>query len=247
MNELLNDELIAEVAANIVGVIDLCNSHAVHAIAGDRANYRSVEFCDGDAIALAAYYRQLGLAGLYIADLDAIIDGAMQVTILDALCTASRGEVLVDMGWTGDESQPTRDAVAALAEKHPSSLWIAASESMRSKEALAELAAIVSPTNVLLGLDYRRGALVARTGDEQVWVRAATALDCRGFVILDLASVGTNAGPATIETCRRVKQASPHRRVYSGGGVRTAADVRLLAENGCDRCLVATALHPRVR
>jgi phosphoribosylformimino-5-aminoimidazole carboxamide ribotide isomerase len=244
----LNDLLSAEVITRIIGVIDLFGGRAVHAIAGDRDHYRPVEVCGGDPNTLAAQYGKLGAAGLYIADLDAITGGDIQVAAINSICRSADDDVvLIDVGWTGSEDAQTREAISKLALAHQSSLWIAATESAQSCEALGELAELVSPDRVLLGLDYRGKDLTAVDHAEHVWVDRATQLGCCGAVILDLATVGTSVGPATIDVCERVRRLAPTLTLYSGGGIRSAADVRSLIQAGCDECLVATALHRCIR
>ena len=61
-------------------------------------------------------------------------------------------------------------------------------------------------------------------------------------ILLTLLQVGTGAGP-DLETLRAARAAFPHVRLVAGGGVRTPADLRALAEAGADGVLVATALH----
>ena len=69
---------IASVAGmRVVGVIDLKDGTAVHAVRGERERYRPVSSViagdDGDPLALARAFRsELGLDDLYVADLDAI-------------------------------------------------------------------------------------------------------------------------------------------------------------------------------
>jgi phosphoribosylformimino-5-aminoimidazole carboxamide ribotide isomerase len=239
LNDLLSDDILAK----LVGVIDLRDGHAVHAIAGDRDHYQSVDICGGDPVFLAEHYRQLGVTDLYVADLDAIIDGKIQVEAIEAVCrSVAAGRTLIDLGWTGREHRDSCDAIAALTDRHANVCWIAATESAETVAALAELAELISAERVFLGLDYRKGQLLGSTGEAE-WIRAAAELGCCGVVILDLASVGTAAGPSTMEICWRAKRLAPRLSVVSGGGIRTAQDVNQLIEAGCDRCLVATALQ----
>lgn len=239
MNDLLSDDVLA----NLVGVIDLRHGQAVHAIAGDRDHYQNVQICGGDPVVLTEHYRDLGVTDLYVADLDAIIDGKIQVEEIEAVCRrVAEGRTLIDIGWTGSESRASCDAIAVLTNRHANVYWIAATESLGTVDNLAEIAEIVTPQRVFLGLDFRNDQLLG-SRDEAEWTLAATELGCCGVVVLDLSSVGTGAGPSTIEICRRVKRLAPKLSVVSGGGIRTAHDVSELIEAGCDRCLVATALQ----
>ena len=241
----MNEFLSAQIIDQIIGVIDLRHGRAVHALAGDRAHYRPVGICGGNPLTLASQYRSLGATALYIADLDSISGGDLQSAAIDAICRSTlETEMMADVGWTGDEGKDVREAVVQLARTHRCIGWIAATESMRSLGSLAKLTELVAPNRVFLGLDYRDGQLIAADADEDAWVRQAAQLGCRGAVILDIANVGSSRGPTTIDICRRVKQLAPTLSLCSGGGIRSAQDVGLLIQAGCDRCLVATALHP---
>ena len=84
--------LLVHFAVRIIGVVDLLAGRAVHARAGQRETYRPVTSVagtaieSGDALALArSYVARLGLTELYAADLDAIMGGASQDTLVAAL------------------------------------------------------------------------------------------------------------------------------------------------------------------
>lgn len=235
--------LTAEVCPRLIGVIDLLDGRAVHAIAGNRSQYHPVEFCQGDPQVLQQHYARLGIGKLYIADLNSITRGEIDFETLDAVCSSTEAtEVLIDIGWKCEDADKTA-AVERLSSRHPATTWIACTESAMSLSALDALAALVGAPRVLLGLDYRSGELIARVSDEADWIEHALQLGCGGAVILDLSSVGTSRGPSTTETCQRVRRLAPEWRIHSGGGIRSTSDVRMLAEAGCDRCLVGTALY----
>ena len=103
---------------NMVGVIDLLGGKAVHAIAGERAKYKPVSFCDGDAGKLLQYYQRLGIRSFYIADLDSIGGGQLQAGLLQELGAHVDGDLLVDPGWSGSESYEMLEFIGELADGH---------------------------------------------------------------------------------------------------------------------------------
>lgn len=238
----MNDLLAADIVAKLFGVIDLRQGQAVHAIAGDRDRYQPVHLCDGHPDVLVAHYRRLGVTDLYVADLDGIIEGDVQIEAVEAVCDCAEGRMLIDIGWNGTTNDRSREAVSSLSVRYPNVCWIAATESLEDVSDLAEMADLVTPQRVYLGLDYKNQQLLGQV-DETVWIEAAVDLGCRGAVLLDLATVGTGGGPSTREMCRRVQRAGPVLSLISGGGIRTAQDVQDLVNWGCDGCLVATALQ----
>lgn len=75
------------------------------------------------------------------------------------------------------------------------------------------------------------------------WVEHANSLGIRRMLVLDIAAVGKRVGTMTARVCCNIKQANPEFSIWSGGGIRNAADANQLILQGCDRCLVATALQ----
>jgi len=75
------------------------------------------------------------------------------------------------------------------------------------------------------------------------WVDHASTLGIHRMVILDIATVGKQVGTVTGDMCRSIKQANPNFSIWSGGGIRHASDANQLIQQGCERCLVATALQ----
>lgn len=244
----MNDSAISslltpELLPSIIGVIDLQRGIAVHGIAGNRNDYRAVDFCDGSPIELARYYRGLGLARLYVADLDAILGHDVQVTRLDETIAAFGGdEVILDSGWTGNGHA---DSIASLASRYAGLRFIAATETASSIDAIGQMAQTLSPDRILLGLDYRDGNAVDQTTETSNWLDEADRCHVNGVLVLDVAAVGTASGVVTQTICQRIADQHPRFRIYSGGGIRSATDVKQLIDAGCHGCLIATALHPR--
>lgn len=249
----------------LVGVIDLLAGQAVHAIAGQRAGYRQVSCCDGDAVKLVQYYLGLGIRSFYIADLDAICGKQLQATLLNALVSETDGDVIVDAGWSGSESDACLKEICRLVESHSDLGVIAATETANSPEALDRLVERVSADRIWLGLDFRSGELLvsrqlrdqrfdaeAELGadvhgdfcvDADAWIAHAMAMQIHRLVVLDIAAVGKTAGPVTAEMCCKIRAANPSLTIWSGGGIRDASDAVQLMQQGCERCLVATAMQ----
>lgn len=232
------------IADRIIGVIDLKAGRAVHAIAGRRDQYAPLAYCDGDPVSLALHYRSVGVSRLYLADLDAITGNAIQCDSIRDVCAQSgAAEILLDIGWHGDATDRI-NYVATIANSFHNVFWIVATESAQSTDAFGKLAQLVTAERVFLGLDYQGGQPLGKVIDETSLIEQVAKANGGGVVILDLASVGMSHGPVTGAICSRVKNVAPKLAIYSGGGIRTIADAQALFDAGCDRCLVATALHP---
>jgi phosphoribosylformimino-5-aminoimidazole carboxamide ribotide isomerase len=230
----------------VVGVIDLKDGTAVHAVRGERERYRPVHSViagdDGDPLALARAFRsELGLDELYVADLDAIGGGSGHAALLAALAREAR--VMVDAGV----SEPA--AARALLELGAHRV-IVGTETLPRAAALERLLAEAPDGGLILSVDLRDG----RTLSPDPQLAGLPALDAvarlhrpglREAIVLDLARVGSGAGP-DVALIAEIRVAFPDLELLAGGGVRDVEDLRALDAAGAGGALVATALHSGV-
>jgi HisA/HisF family protein len=227
----------------VVPVIDLKDGTAVHAVRGERERYRPVSSSiggeDGDALALArGFGAELGLDELYVADLDAIGGGSANTALLAALAAEAR--VMVDAGV----SEPA--AARALLDLGAHRV-IVGSETLPSAAALEHLLAELPDGVLILSIDLREGSLLSPDPE----LAGLPALDAvarlhrpslREAIVLDLARVGSGAGP-DVGLIGEIHAAFPDLELLAGGGVRDVEDLRALDDAGAAGALVATALH----
>jgi uncharacterized protein related to proFAR isomerase len=251
----------------VVGVIDLKDGTAVHAVRGERERYRPVSGViggeDGDALTLARGLREeLGLEEIYVADLDAIVGGSERAgrgdraaeseraaggdrvarsghdALLRALAAEAR--LMVDAGVT----EPA--AARALLDLGARRV-IVGTETLSGPDALDRLLTELPAGAVILSVDLRDGR--ALSPDAQL--AGLPALDAfahlhraglREAIVLDLARVGSGAGP-DVGLIAEIHAAFPDLELLAGGGVRDVADLRALDAAGAAGALVATALH----
>ena len=214
----------------MVGVIDLKDGTAVHAVRGERERYRPV----GDPLSLARRFR---LEELYVADLDAIAGAGDNDAVIRALAREAR--IMVDAGV----SEPGR--AQALLELGVHRV-VVGTETLADADALGRLL-----PEAVLSVDLREG----HTLSPDPRLAGLHALDAvallhrpglREVIILDLARVGSGAGP-DVAAIAEIHAAFPELELLAGGGVRDAADLRALADAGAAGALVATALHRGVK
>ena len=226
-------------------MLDLRRGLAVHAVAGQRERYRPAsivavpELGSGDAVALAnAYITIFGLSELYVADLDAILDRNPQSPLVRAIARLD-ATLWLDTGVrTIDEA---RAAVADGAHRVVIGL-----ETLPSFDTLQSIVGEIGCERAVFSLDLRNGIpmasmpLLRQQSPEDV-VRQATDAGAGSVIVLDLARVGTGAGP-DLDLIERIRTATPDVRLIAGGGVRGIEDVIRLEQSGCHGVLVATAL-----
>jgi phosphoribosylformimino-5-aminoimidazole carboxamide ribotide isomerase len=233
----------------LIPVIDLARGQAVHARGGDRKRYRPVSSVlapgsKGDAAALARAYRvTLGATHCYVADVDAIEGRALQAGLIAALADRVTGfgpGLMVDAGIS----------TAARAREvfgRGASQIIVGLESLADFAAFEAIVAVAPAGRVVFSLDLRGGQPIVGPGFDSdlaptELARQAVELGAAAVLVIDLAAVGSGAGPWHLDLVRTLKQ-SLGTPVYAAGGVRSREDVRLLRATGCDGVLVATALH----
>jgi phosphoribosylformimino-5-aminoimidazole carboxamide ribotide isomerase len=226
----------------LIPVLDLMHGQVVRAVRGERQHYQPLRsrLCAGsDPVDLArALLRHTGCDRLYLADLDALLGGAVQREALHRLLAALPGVRLwLDAGW--------RDPAAARA------LWaelgpagdaidpVYASEALRDPAALRDAFAPEDPlaARALLSLD-RRGS--ERLDPAGCWERPA----CwpRRVIVMTLERVGSDAGP-DLATLAALRPRAPGSTFFGAGGVRQADDLHAAAQAGAAGWLVASALH----
>lgn len=228
----------------IYPVIDLKGGVAVRGVGGDRARYRPVQSLLASSprpLAVARAFRaRFGLERLYVADLDAIAGAPPSTEVLQALALDGF-RLLVDAGC-----RSAADALSLLelgAEE-----VIAPLETLPGPSALADIVKAAGASRVVFSLDMKGGTLL---GEPEAWpaeeavgvAREAHRRGARRVLVLDLAMVGSGAGPGHLDLIRTLRCQLPDIDVLAGGGVRSCDDLGALAAAGASAALVASALH----
>lgn len=233
----------------ILPVIDIRGGKVVHGVAGKRAAYRPVvsrlaASADPSRVAKALCER-VGVTDLYIADLDAIAGSDPDWDSYQEI-----GQ-FVDSLWidAGVGSAVMADSI--LTHGGPGCRCIIALETLpklRTLECIAAQVGFADSRRLVFSLDLRdsvpvtRDPAIARMSCEEI-VGFAVSLGINSIIVLDVAEVGRSQGGATRELCQTLRTRHPEIQIVSGGGVRDLGDVARFADAGCDRVLVATALH----
>ena len=228
----------------ILPVLDLLKGVVVRGVAGKRSEYRPVvsrltEAVDALSVA-RAFREQLGIARLYVADLDAILHQWPNLEIYRTL--AGEGfELLVDAGY--------RDITAAerVIDSGATKVIIGL-ETWPGPIELTQLCHQLGTARVIFSLDLMRGAPVGQleswgTADPFAIGCQAVACGLTEMIVLDVAQVGVGNGITTAALCRRLQERFPELAIITGGGVRNAEDLQELAKNGVSGVLIASALH----
>lgn len=218
----------------VIPVLDLRHGRVVRARKGERASYAPIatplaKGSHPDAVA-RGLIEAWPAATLYVADLDAIMDGAApDLAALESITRACPGITLwVDAGFS--------DA-ACVAGFLASGLGrpVLGSESQSDAGLLGRLG-----DGAVLSLDSRgteRLGPEALHDDPSLWPRDVIAMT--------LARVGAGAGP-DLPGLSRLRDKAPDARLHAAGGVRGIDDLLALRGAGLAGALVASALHDGV-
>ncbi|MCM2369741.1 HisA/HisF-related TIM barrel protein [Aporhodopirellula aestuarii] len=240
-------------AANLIGVVDLKAGVAVHAIAGNREHYRAVSPlwrnalpANGNPLALVDWYRRYSIRRFYLADIDALTGGEIQREVIAALlANCLPGERwMIDVGLNANGIDKTLRWMSSCATSPRAVDWIIASESAESTRMIERVSETLDPETLILGVDFRDGRFIGPNSDLDQWLRIASQSGLRRAVVLDVATVGTDRGPAAAGLCRTLSQRYRGWQWISGGGCRSPQDVAAFLNAGCDGCLMASALLP---
>jgi phosphoribosylformimino-5-aminoimidazole carboxamide ribotide isomerase len=228
----------------IFPVLDLMKGIVVRGVAGQRESYQPVQSVltkSHDPLEVAeAFQTQLDLNAFYVADLDAILFGQPQLSILHQLAAAYPG-LWLDCGIRSPMDIPgpleTQDVKFVLGL-----------ETIQGPRTLRELCKNLGPERIVFSLDLKAGLPL---GNLDTWISpspgeiAQEAIDSglKNLIVLDLAQVGVGAGVSTLPLCRRIKESDPGIQVVTGGGIRHVEDLISLEQSQIDGALIASALH----
>ncbi|MEM3379096.1 MAG: HisA/HisF-related TIM barrel protein [Candidatus Bathyarchaeia archaeon] len=226
----------------VIPVIDILGGKVVHAVRGRRKEYqplKSILCASTDPLDVAAAFRKLGFSELYVADLDAILGGKMNLSILRSIVEETGLELMVDAGVDNLEK------AERLLENHASKIIIG-TETLPTINLVAEAVRLFGNKKVIVSLDLMNGQVLSRLDtavpmSPMALLQALQQAGASQVIVLDLARVGSGEGV----NMRFIEDALKnfHGRIFVGGGLRNIDDLIELEKIGVAGVLVATALH----
>jgi phosphoribosylformimino-5-aminoimidazole carboxamide ribotide isomerase len=236
----------------LIPVLDVMNGQVVHAVGGQRDEYRPIvsKLTDStEPVEVAkALLAATGANELYVADLDAIRqrDGISRAVVW--LLHEVGVPIWVDSGLSGSES--STDLRISRWTQHVLPLETAGGQG--GLQGFVAMAQAMNP--MAFSIDLKAGELLgrwwrewgARTRQDAIGVaRTAVRYGLRTLIVLDLARVGTGQGSGTESLLGAIRAELPEIELIAGGGVRNWDDIDRLGAAGADAVLVASALHDR--
>ena len=141
----------------VVPVIDLKEGQVVHAIAGERDQYRPVNSCltEGSSpFAIAKAFRNLGFESVYVADLDAITRIGNNMPAYEEICAAGLSIWL--------DSAVVDAATALKAIESGIAKIVVGLESVSRPTQVADVLQAVGNSNMIVSLDMKHGVVLSQ-------------------------------------------------------------------------------------
>jgi len=225
----------------LIPVIDLMQGVVVRGVMGNRSHYRPIvsTLCQGAAPTdvARALLKVAGAGVMYVADLDALQGGAVQIDT----CRALLGIDGVDELWLDaafDDVARARSVLSELRDAGGRVRPVFGTESLRDAAALRVLAAEAVALRAVLSLDRRDGQPMDPSG---AWAQPDCWPDT--VVMMTLERVGAASGPDLATLTSLMRSARPGTRWIGAGGLRDVDDAVRADRAGAAGWLVASALH----
>ncbi len=226
----------------IIPVLDILNGVAVHAMRGERREYRplrSVLCASSDPLDIALVFKSFGFSELYVADLDAILGKRGNFALYRQIIAEADLDLMIDAGINNIEK------ARKVLETGVSDIIIG-TETLKNLGFVKQSIKSFGKNRVIVSMDLKEGKVISMS--ETIRFRdplsLAETLERMGvikIIILDLARVGTERG-VHLSIVRRVLEKTSV-EVLTGGGIRGIDDLEELRNMGVSGALVATILH----
>jgi len=214
----------------IIPVIDIRQNQVVHAVKGQRQNYRPLQTCLCDSHSaddiVQAFIDTYPFKTIYIADLDAIQGTSNNEHLIEQLLNKFQSVSF----WVDQGISSAIELKIQSRRQH-----VIGSETNISPKTLNEL--FTSSLEIILSLDFQTKTFL---GHQDLLEK--TDLWPERIIIMSLSHVGSNNGP-DYKLISDIQKIAGDRKIYVAGGVRHEDDLQTLNDMGIDGVLIATALH----
>jgi phosphoribosylformimino-5-aminoimidazole carboxamide ribotide isomerase len=219
------------------------NGKVVHAIKGNRDSYRPLNTnlsTSSDPIdVISGFNARFDFDELYVAELDGIMKGQVNFSLLTKICNTNSMSVMIDAGFRN--SQSVREII-----RTGCSAVIVSTESLERISSLSKIIKASGEIPTIISIDLIDGKVVSKCTDLRGLLPsdAAKVLEKCGvsqMILIDISRVGSENG-VNIETVREVFDTVKVPLIV-GGGIRSKHEIISLSELGIKGVLISTALH----
>lgn len=227
---------------NIIPVIDILNSKAVHAIKGERTQYRplkSVLFDTNDPKIIVKKLISIGFNNIYIADLDAIMHNTPNINLLKEILDMYEANIILDPGIKN-----LRD-IRIFSELDLPKLIIGL-ETVGTIDVIIDSLKITSENKIIVSVDMYKERIKTRCPslkDMTVLqiIKKLNNLGVNQIILLDLFRIGQKLGGIP-ELYLKIRDKFIG-KIIVGGGIRNLNDIKYYQKMNFAGVLIGTALH----
>ncbi len=228
----------------IIPVIDILNSRAVHAVKGERSKYKPLNSYLLDSVnfpnVIETLMEEFNFSTYYMADLDSIIDNVPNTLLLtDFMDKTNKVTILLDQGI---ETIEDLDRVSSISNIKV----ILGLETIEGFDIISAAINRLGQENVLISIDMYKGNLFSKNKKISTYkpieiISDLEQLGVSNIILLDLYRVGQKMGgiPSHYKRIRNKFKGT----IIVGGGVKNIADVSLYYEHNFTGVLIGTALY----
>ncbi|MFO8019486.1 MAG: HisA/HisF-related TIM barrel protein [Promethearchaeia archaeon] len=231
----------------LIPVMDLLNNKVVHAIRGERKNYKPLDkefpsYPSNPLELIKKVILKFKITSFYVADLNLIQhnqDKSPNFGFLRKLSSLSEIDILIDLGIRKQKNLlPYVDLNF--------SKYILGLETLSTLDTLRTCLKQYSPEKIILSLDLYKGNLITNISDMkenslQQNLKIFENLGVRNLILLDLYRVGSKEGGIPPLYLKILDQAEGE--VFVGGGIKNIEDVVRYKKEGFSGVLVGTSLY----
>ncbi len=227
----------------IVPVLDILNSKAVHAVKGEREQYKPLKTylveSDDPIKVIKILNLKFNFSSFYIADLDAIMKQKPNFKILNEITKMEGIAIMIDPGISIYE-----DILKFL--DYDIKYMIIGLETLANIEELKEMINLLGNQKIILSIDMYKEKLLTKidsfqSKDPLKVINIIQTLSIDQILLLDLYKVGQKLGGLSSLYLDIRKQFDGE--IYVGGGIKGFEDIELFYRNDFSGVLIGTALY----
>jgi len=228
----------------IIPVIDILNSKAVHAVEGKRSDYVSLKSYLFDSPnpqqIITSLYKKFKFTKFYIADLDSIIHKNPNLNIIDNISkNLPYISIILDPGI-----ENLNDFTPFL--NHNNLNLILGLETIKSLDLIGEFIDRLGQERIFVSIDMFNGKIFSKNptiknyGPLEI-INKIHKLKVSNIILLDLSRVGQKIGgiPPLYKKIRKMFSEN----IFVGGGIKDIDDINLYHNNDFNGVLIGTALY----
>ena len=179
----------------IIPVIDILNKTTVHAIRGNRREYKPIKsiLCkSSDPIEISSRFRSLGFSEMYIADLDSIINKKPNFYLYQKIKSKTKLELMVDPGINNF-------ITAENVLNNGASKIIIGTETMKNFGFIEQISKKIPVDKIIISIDMKNKKLLSRSRiiklmSPMKFIKEVNDIGIKKIILLELTKVGSQEG-----------------------------------------------------